>query len=51
LPRPTNFQLVFGLGAYIPFFLLPFGMMLDMASRLGKALERDEKRAAGKKRA
>lgn len=51
LPRSTPFQLAFGLGTYIPFFLVPFGMMVDMASRLGKAVEEQEKRSSGKKRA
>jgi len=34
---PTQFQMSLLLGSYIPFFLVPFGMAIDMALRLTKA--------------
>ena len=34
---PTKFQMALLLGSYIPFFLVPFGMAIDMTVRLIKA--------------
>jgi len=34
---PTQFQMLVLLGSYIPFFLVPFGMAIDMTIRLTKA--------------
>jgi len=34
---PTQFQMLLLLGSYIPFFLVPFGMAIDMTLRLTKA--------------
>ena len=34
---PTPFQMSLLLGSYVPFFLVPFGMAIDMTLRLTKA--------------
>ena len=34
---PTQFQMSLLMGSYVPFFLVPFGMAIDMTLRLTKA--------------
>ena len=36
-PDPTPFQMSLLLGSYVPFFLVPLGMAMDMTLRLTKA--------------
>jgi len=44
LPASTTYQLVFGLGSYIPFLIFPAGMMVDMGWRLMKMVDKVESR-------
>jgi hypothetical protein len=39
----SNLQLAVLLSSYIPFFLLPFGMTIDMSRRVGKVLRAQER--------